>query len=420
LFGGSRPTAAAENTPFQQLIQAFRWNGRATEISSIEIATGDGLSSCLHAYTNEFWTSRQRAAHSLHEVSYRACFKPQLPRFFIERLTAPGEIVYDPFSGRGTTALEAALLDRVPFACDVSPLSAVLLQPRLSPPETREVVRRLSEIDLEKDGDCPGELLVFYHPQTLAQICRLKDYLTERENAGGLDVVDAWIRMVAVNRLTGHSSGFFSVYTLPPNQAPSVRSQKRINARRSQQPPLRDIRTLIITKTEALLADCGRETRRRLAGVAFKKRLLSRSCDSTPEIEDHAVALVVTSPPFLDVVNYESDNWLRCWFCGIAPESVPLTVLKNVDDWQRAMRAVFSELGRVLRPGGHVAFEVGEVRGGRLRLEEVVIPAAIEAGLRPACVLINAQQFTKTANIWGVSNNRRGTNTNRIVILQAG
>ena len=62
--------------------------------------------------TNEFWTSKQRAAHSLHEISYRACFKPQLPRFFIERLSRPDEVVYDPFMGRGTTLLESALLGR--------------------------------------------------------------------------------------------------------------------------------------------------------------------------------------------------------------------------------------------------------------------------------------------------------------------
>ena len=46
-------------------------------------------------FVNEFWTAKQRQACSLHEVSYRACFKPQLPRFFIERLTEPGEVVYD-------------------------------------------------------------------------------------------------------------------------------------------------------------------------------------------------------------------------------------------------------------------------------------------------------------------------------------
>ena len=74
---------------------------------TVLIATG---SLSIPVIVNEFWTSKQRAAHSLHEVSYRACFKPKLPRFFIERLTSPGEIVYDPFMGRGTTLLEAALL----------------------------------------------------------------------------------------------------------------------------------------------------------------------------------------------------------------------------------------------------------------------------------------------------------------------
>jgi len=76
----------------------------------------------------KFWTSRQRAAHSLHEISYRACFKPQLPRFFIDRLTGPGAVVYDPFAGRGTTPLEAALAGRVPVACDINPLSRMLLE----------------------------------------------------------------------------------------------------------------------------------------------------------------------------------------------------------------------------------------------------------------------------------------------------
>ncbi|HEY8262720.1 MAG TPA: DNA methyltransferase, partial [Methylosinus sp.] len=63
---------------------------------------------------NEFWTSAQRQAHSIHEISYRACFKPQLPEFFISRLTEPGETVFDPFMGRGTTPVQAALQGRRP------------------------------------------------------------------------------------------------------------------------------------------------------------------------------------------------------------------------------------------------------------------------------------------------------------------
>src|SRR5882724_1615853 len=71
-------------------------------------------------YVNEFWTAKQRGGHSLHEISYRACFKAELPEFFIERLSRPGDVVYDPFLGRGTTALQAALSGRVAYGCDVN------------------------------------------------------------------------------------------------------------------------------------------------------------------------------------------------------------------------------------------------------------------------------------------------------------
>ena len=75
------------------------------------------------------------------------------------------------------------------------------------------------------------------------------------------------------------------------------------------------------------------------------------------------------------------------------------------------MTRVFAELKRVLKPGGYVAFEVGEVRGGKILLESLVVPAAAEAGLEPLMVLVNDQVFTKTSNCWGVENLRKGTNT---------
>ena len=370
----------------------------------------------LPVYVNEFWTSKQRAAHSLHEISYRACFKPQLPRFFITRLTGPDELVHDPFMGRGTTPLEAALLGRRAVGSDLNPLSARLLEPRFDPPELAEVEARLAAFDLECSCKMPEDLLVFYHPATLRRVVNLRGELLRRRKAGSLDRVDRWIQMVATNRLTGHSPGFFSVYTLPPNQAASVRSQRRINERRNQAPPERDVEALILRKTRSLLARLEPGDRARLQGAG--PRLLAASADRTRAISGGTVRLVVTSPPFLDVVNYRADNWLRCWFNGVDGDKVPLWHWTRAADWQLAMTRVFRELHRVLLPSGLVAFEVGEVRSGRLLLETLVVPAARDAGLEPLLVLVNDQQFTKTSNCWGVDNRRKGTNTNRVVVLR--
>jgi len=399
-------------------LTSFREFGADTRHCFTRAITSSGSEIQVPTYVNEFWTARQRQASRLHEISYRACFKPQLPRFFIERLTQPGDRVYDPFMGRGTTPIEAALLGRVPVGCDANPLSLTLVRPRLRPPALQEIESRLRQIPLEDRDEFPEDLLVFYHPQTLEQICALKKYLLHRRAEQTFDAVDDWIALVALNRLTGHSGGFFSVYTLPPNQAVSVKSQRRINERRNQAPPPRDVPRIILRKSRFLLADCTPSVRKALAGVENEALLLTAQSHHTPEIAAASIQLVVTSPPFLNVVQYQAVNWLRCWFLGIEAASVRLTVPRRLPDWQEAMTAVFHELHRVLKPGGHVAFEVGEVHGGKTKLEETVLPCGLAAGLEALLVLINDQEFTKTANCWGIDNMKVGTNTNRIVVFR--
>jgi len=366
-------------------------------------------------FVNEYWTSGQRKGHSLHEVSYRACFKPQLPAFFITRLTKLGDVVLDPFAGRGTTALEAALLGRVPVSNDASPLSRILTEPRLDPPTLAQVDSRLVEL-LADDGDVSPpdiDLSMFFHADTLREMCRLRDRLTDSP-------VDKWIRMIATNRLTGHSRGFFSVYTLPPNQAVSAEAQRKINRARNQQPDYRDVRDVIVAKSASLQRDLTADDRACLESVAERMRFLECDARHLGRVGADSVALTVTSPPFLDIVQYDKDNWLRCWFNRLDAKSLGarITMSKTVGDWSSVMLDVFKELERVTQPGAWIAFEVGEVRNGRVRLDEVVAPLGMEAGLTCVAVMVNKQVFTKTANCWGVKNNTKGTNTNRIVLFR--
>ncbi len=399
---------------FVQMLTAFDVYGKS---ESAEIVVNGRL---VPKIINEFWTARQRQANSLHEVAYRACFKGQLPKFFIERLTAPNDIVYDPFSGRGTTAIEAALCGRNVIANDINPLSAILAQPRLSPPDLSQLQQRLSEIPFPAGLQADIDLSMFYHPDTESEIVALREYLFNRRDSGKEDALDRWIRMVATNRLTGHSPGFFSVYTLPPNQAVTPESQVKINRKRHQSPPYRDVKALILRKSKALCKNITPDVRRQLQPIAAKALFLTRDARETPEIDDDAVQLTVTSPPFLDVVQYAADNWLRCWFnrIDVAEVEKRITVTKSLEEWEKVMSKVLQELFRITRPGGWVAFEVGEVRNGKLNLDEVIAPLGEKAGFHCWCVVVNQQQFTKTANIWGVRNNRKGTNTNRIVMFQ--
>jgi DNA modification methylase len=371
-------------------------------------------------FINEFWTSKQRQNNPIHEVSYRACFKAELPRFFVTLLSKEKDVVYDPFAGRGTTIIEAAILNRNVIANDINPLSTKLSRPRLSIPTFVDVENRLKKIKFRNGLKADIDLSMFYHQETESEIVSLRNYLIKRKKNEEEDFVDEWIRMIATNRLTGHSKNFFSIYTLPPNQAVTQERQKRINKQRKQKPVYKDVKFIILKKTRDLTSGMDKELIDQLKRIGNKAKFLNDDARFTSSIRSNSVQLTVTSPPFLDIVNCAEDNWLRCWFNNIDANEVArkITISKKLDQWEKIMSEVFRELYRITKINGYVAFEVGEIRRGKVKLDEHIIPLGIEAGFKCLGVVINLQNFTKTANIWGISNNAFGTNTNRIMIFR--
>ena len=401
--GEAAPAGAPQSSLIDHILAFDRFGSATVEWHD------DGI----RYFANEFWTAAQRRAHSIHEVSYRACFKPQLPAFFIDLLTDAGDTVFDPFMGRGTTPVQAALMGRRPAGSDINPLSVLLTRPRMAPPTLDRIAECLAEIDWQDTGDQPADLLAFYHPQTLSDLSALKTWIEQEAPLSdpAPDPVIDWIRMVAINRLSGHSPGFFSGRSMPPNQTVSVAAQRKINAKLGLEPPRRDIPAILLKKSRSLLASGP------VPGHA-PARLSVGAADGAPTMAPGSVALVVTSPPFLDVVHYAADNWLRCWFAGIDVAEVAISLHRTEQAWQDMVRRVLTIQAHLLEPGGHVAFEVGEVRGGKVLLERLVWHAAEGLPFDRLGVMINAQAFTKTANCWGVANGARGTNTNRIVLLR--
>ncbi|MDT1064375.1 DNA methyltransferase [Paracoccus sp. CPCC 101403] len=406
------PPAATLDAPLsERAVEDFIEN--VAEFDQFGTKTARDIIDEIPYFVNEFWTAGQRQAHSIHEISYRACFKAQLPQFFIERLTRPGDVVHDPFMGRGTTPVQAALMGRQAFGNDINPLSVLLTRPRLAPVDQGAVDKALRSVDYNSGKIRRDDLKAFYHPETLAGLEALRDWIDVHAPIGDHtpDPVADWIRMVSINRLSGHSPGFFSGRSMPPNQAVSVKAQLKINEKLGVTPPPRDIAAVVSKKTRTLLKD-GQ------APSQVRHSLHVGSAWDTPGIAERSVDLVVTSPPFLDIVQYALDNWLRCWFAGIDPETVKIAMHRTEESWTEMVHNVLAEQARIVRSGGHVAFEVGEVRNGKVLLEKLVWRATEGLPFERLGVLVNDQEFTKTANCWGVNNGSKGTNTNRIVVLR--
>jgi succinate dehydrogenase / fumarate reductase flavoprotein subunit len=151
----------------------------------------------------------------------------------------------------------------------------------------------------------------------------------------------------------------------------------------------------------------------------------------TGEIETHAAHAVLLCTGGYGNVFYLSTNAMGCnvtaaWkahkrgaffanpcFTQIHPTCIPVT-----GDHQSKLTLMSESLrndGRVWAP--KTVESAQKIRNGEIKMEDLVIPAAQSVGLSCNTVLINQQDFTKTSNIWGVKNNKAGTNSNRIVIL---
>ncbi len=375
------------------------------------------------------WTAKQRQMHPIHYVvSYRASFKPELPDFFIRHYLdgQRGEeaVILDPFGGRGTTALQANMLGFRAIHNDLNPLSLFLARARQKPPSYEKLCKRLMSLSLDRKRRASSfekeRLLPFFHPRTLNEILNLRDLIVHASLEKDREL--AYIALTALSRLHGHSEGFLSVYSFPQISVLPL-AQARNNQRLGNKAEYRCVKEKILRKMKR---DLAQPLPNAYTKAAAKNLYLCLDASCLRPIAKNSVDLIVTSPPFLDKVNYPLDNWMRAWFLGLEEELklAPLMITSDMAKWLSFMKEVMREMGRVLRLGAHAVIEVGEVSIGRnhYKLEEnlaACLPMKVDGGrLLVKEIFINQQSFSKLSNCWSVANNRKGTNTNRCLVLQ--
>lgn len=252
--------------------------------------------------------------HPLHSICpYFAMFPPNFVERYVLAFSEPGDVVFDPFSGRGTTVFESLLLGRRAYGLDINPVAACVSGAKADPPSAQAVRRRLVELEdqFQRDSEVtiPSSdfFVACFAEQTLKQICFLRAKLQWTSSK-----VDRFIAAMALGCLHGESHKSQNCFS---NRMPRTISTKpdysvRWWSRYGYSAPERDVFRILHGQVDFRLGQGIPELigEARLGDVRDATRMFRKLRGQ--------VKLVVTSPPYLDTTDYGEDQWLRLWFLG--------------------------------------------------------------------------------------------------------
>ena len=368
-----------------------------------------------------YWRAAPRRwGHPIHSVcSYFATFPPQLAHYFVAWLTRPGDAIYDPFSGRGTVALEAAILGRSGHASDANPLAYVLSGAKSVIPTAAQLKRRLAtlrdeyverKVNIETE---PSDIRMLYSDHTLSQLVFLKAEL-DREKVVDRFLMALVLGMLHANHGKNGASRGFSI-SMPNTFAMAPGYVRRYIAEKRLVRPDVDVFAMLEKRIERL----DLPTRRSDTGRVWLQDATKRA---PAWLRTNKVKLVLTSPPYLQVIKYGKYNWVRLWFLGEDGRSVDqkLMASASLTKYLDFMSTVCQQLAEVVKPDGYVCFVIGDVRRGdqNLNLAQAVWEGAIEplGWHLHGIVADELPEKHKVSRIWK-NNVGRATKTDRLLIL---
>jgi site-specific DNA-methyltransferase (adenine-specific) len=346
-----------------------------------------------------------------------AMFPPALPHFLIRWLTDMKDVVYDPFSGRGTVLLEAGLLGRIPVGSDANPLAWILSSAKARPVSLEVAIRRLDSLAKIRPSrglsSTPQHVRQLFNPIVLSQLETIRKSLSKKTP------VDRFLlaTLCGVLHLNARKDGtprgltvaMPNTFAMSPNYVARYIKEKRLRA------PKVDVLAFLRRRVEELLTP----RLPPISGCAW-------TCDARDvsywPAEMPKASLILTSPPYLRVMLYGKMNWLRSWLIDADPKAIDhqLFTSSSLPRYIDFMTEVLAALRRKLRPDGRICLVVGDVQRGfdnTNLAREVIMHCLSRTDLKLQAVLEdNLPVQHKVSRIWGDTRGR-ATKTDRVIVL---
>jgi hypothetical protein len=380
-----------------------------------------------------------RWGHSMHSMcSYHGMFPPRLAHYFIWRYSNVGDLVVDPFSGRGTTTLQAKVEGRRTVGNDLSPLGYVLSAAKANPPSWMEMndeigrLERLYRRRSVRDPDVSEDIRMLFHENTLRQLCFLRHELLKKPltewSPRELMIAGAVSGILHGGHRSDGSSMYLSIsmpntFSMPPAY---IKKYVRENGLKKID---QDVFICLRDKIARIYMDS-------ISGPPGRTynddagRVLSGS-----SLKPGSADLILTSPPYLQVVNYGTSNWIRLWWLGIDDVSreggAGRRSLDAVLDhghayasYREFVRKMLSGVRRSLTRDGVAVIVIGDVitpEGSSYDLaNRVWSDIGDSSGLKLIDLIEDSvASQTKVSKIWGETKGQ-ATNRDCVLVLRRG
>ncbi|MEM1325764.1 MAG: DNA methyltransferase [Bacteroidota bacterium] len=368
-------------------------------------------------------TNNTDPLHSL--CSYLGAFPPGLANYFIRYFTDEDDIVFDPFCGRGTTLLEARLLNRRSIGSDLNPIALKLSDAKSIRVKYNEILNRIEELESEfylplflpESVAQSDEIRLIFHDRTLAELCYLRCELLESNSKVDRFILGALLGIMHGGERKDGSSGYLSI-SMPNTFSMSPDYVRRFVQTKNLNRCYRNVFKTLNEKVERIF--------QKHSSPEVESKVIE--CDAKQLTESkhfhpykNKAKLVLTSPPYLGVVNYAKQNWIRSWLLDADPDvtSNKLDDDLTLTDWLKFSDRVIKQLSEFLADDGVAVLVIGDVA----KSKNSVIPLA-----RDFCRLVESKEYfknvwvysdyikDKTTRIWG-NTQGNATKTDRIVIL---
>lgn len=350
--------------------------------------------------------------YTWHQLSpFIGRMKSSMARSLVEQFSAPGETVYDPFSGAGTVPLEAWAAGRQVIAGDISPYAYVLSKAKLNPPQGlqqaeqrlllrwKDAERQIHKVDLR---NVPPWIRSFFHKETLREVISLRNVLLQRREhfllCCLLGILHHW-RPGFLSYPASHIVPHLKWKRFPKEQYPELYKYREVLPRLLAK----------VRRAFKRIPTVDRGLRRKIQRVDANKGCLEEKRGS--------IGAIITSPPYMNSLSYARDNRLRLWFLGVEDcrELEPI-VSPTKTRFLNMIGTLILKWGPLLKPRGICVLVLGSVRrDGR----EHDLPEAVNqlTKTRSSCLRVEGVCKTVIPDIRRARSNCRGTREDTILVL---